>query len=451
MLSLGIDANNHINNSGFGYDAAGNLTQDGTSGVTYSFDAENRLYKITGISGGPYCYFYDGNGLRVAKKSGANSDCTGGTFMKLYWRSTSGDALAETDSTGSTTNVAYNEYVFFSGRRIASRDGTGTIFYYFADQVGSTRTITTGNGTGQTPGQLCYDADFTPYGLEIQHTEHLQTTACPPNYKFTGYERDSETGLDYAFARYYSPSLNRFYSTDPLGGSIGSLQSHNAYAYVLNNPLNFTDPTGLGPCGQSKFGATKQFCSTPAGGGAGLGCMLDGVIESCGTVSRLAGAGALDGVSSPLPTGGNGTITIWLSGGSVQSISNPSGQQSESFTTSFPGQWVTLSLGGPSETGGSGAVQYQQYVGIRMLQTLGGTLKKPVLEYLCGPSANQNLTNYIVEGATKGAIYGFRSGGWWGALDGAVVGGGGGMLTGMLATAACSEAGVYPPGSKIGN
>ena len=273
MLNLGVDANNHINNSGFGYDAAGNMTQDGTSGVTYFFDVENRMYKITGISGGPYCYFYDGNGLRVAKKSGANSDCTGGTLVKLYWRSISGDALAETDSTGSVTNAAYNEYVFFSGRQIAARNGTGPIFYYFADQVGSTRSITTGNGTGQTPGQLCYDADFTPYGLEIPHTEHLQTTACPPNYKFTGYERDGETGLDYAFARYYSSSLNRFYSTDPLGGSIGSLQSHNAYAYVTNNPANIIDPSGMDGCA-----APKRIGADPCDGwitippmGQGLG------------------------------------------------------------------------------------------------------------------------------------------------------------------------------------
>jgi len=72
--------------------------------------------------------------------------------------------------------------------------------------------------------------------------------ACPTNYKFTGYERDSETGLDYAFARYYSSRLGRFLSTDPLGGSVGSVQSHNAYAYTLNNPLNAVDPSGMSEC-----------------------------------------------------------------------------------------------------------------------------------------------------------------------------------------------------------
>lgn len=82
----------------------------------------------------------------------------------------------------------------------------------------------------------------------MQHTERLQTSACPPNYKFAGYERDPETGLDYAFARYYSSLLGRFLSTDPLGGSVGSLQSHNAYAYALNNPLNASDPSGTDSC-----------------------------------------------------------------------------------------------------------------------------------------------------------------------------------------------------------
>jgi hypothetical protein len=105
-------------------------------------------------------YIYDGNGLRVAKKSGATS-CSSDTVTKLYWRSIAGDALAETDASGNTLN----EYVFFGGRRIASRNGTGSVFYFFADQLGSTRTITDANGTASAPtlsGRLCVRLLFFP-------------------------------------------------------------------------------------------------------------------------------------------------------------------------------------------------------------------------------------------------------------------------------------------------
>ncbi len=50
--------------------------------------------------------------------------------------------------------------------------------------------------------------------------------------------------LDYMHARYYNPMIGRFLSVDPVGGSVGSSQSWNMYAYVLNSPMNFVDPTG---------------------------------------------------------------------------------------------------------------------------------------------------------------------------------------------------------------
>jgi RHS repeat-associated protein len=209
------------------YDASGNMVKDGT--YTYAFDAENHLLTASGMSGGPWSYVYDGHGLRVEK--------TNGSTGTLYWRDISGNTIAETDLTGSTTNAAYREYVFFAGQRIASRDSatpTPNVYYYYADQVGSTITITTANGTP------CYQATFTPYGQEMA----TQTT-CSSNYKFTGYERDAETGLDYAFARYYNSRLARFMSADPLGGDSGDPQSLNRYAYVGNGPTSSTDPTGM--------------------------------------------------------------------------------------------------------------------------------------------------------------------------------------------------------------
>jgi RHS repeat-associated protein len=62
--------------------------------------------------------------------------------------------------------------------------------------------------------------------------------------KFTGYERDAETGLDFAQARYFSSTEGRFISADSLLGSLTNPQTFNRYSYVLNNPLNSTDPTG---------------------------------------------------------------------------------------------------------------------------------------------------------------------------------------------------------------
>jgi RHS repeat-associated protein len=236
LLSVTVDAaTNRINSTGFVHDLSGNMTTEGgTAGYTYTYDAENHLTQASGMTGGPWTYAYDGDGLRVEK-----SNASGGT---LYWRAITGDTIAETDLTGSTTNTAYREYIFFAGRRIASRDSatpTPNVYFYYTDHLGSTTAITTASGT------VCYQASFTPYG-----EEHLaQTTTCPQNYKFTGYERDLETGLDYAFARYYDSRLGRFMSGDPLGGDASDPQSLNRYAYVENSPMNLTDPLGLKlPC-----------------------------------------------------------------------------------------------------------------------------------------------------------------------------------------------------------
>lgn len=67
-------------------------------------------------------------------------------------------------------------------------------------------------------------------------------------YRFTGKERDQESGNDYFGARYYGSSMGRFLSPDPSGlvyADPKNPQSLNLYAYVLNNPLIHIDPRGL--------------------------------------------------------------------------------------------------------------------------------------------------------------------------------------------------------------
>ena len=160
--------------------------------------------------------------------------------------------LAETDSSGNTQN----EYVFFGGRRIAQRTSSGSVYFYYSDPLGTIHTITNGTGTA------CYDATFTPYGQEMLNPNISQT--CSSNYKFTGYEYDSETGLYYAKARYYNPRLGRFMSADPLSGDVIDPQSLNRYAYVINAPTILTDPTGLDNCIPGK--GAGRYVSCQSGG-----------------------------------------------------------------------------------------------------------------------------------------------------------------------------------------
>jgi RHS repeat-associated protein len=95
--------------------------------------------------------------------------------------------------------------------------------------------------------------DYLPFGEEIGliggRNAGQGYVADNTRQKFTGYESDAETGLNFAQARYQSPTQGRFISVDPLGASATTLnpQSFNRYSYVLNNPTNLTDPDGLMP------------------------------------------------------------------------------------------------------------------------------------------------------------------------------------------------------------
>jgi RHS repeat-associated protein len=79
--------------------------------------------------------------------------------------------------------------------------------------------------------------------------------------QYAGLERDDVTGLDHTWWRKYENRSGRWTSTDPLAGSIGNPQSLNRYAYVQNDPVNFSDPTGL----FAYLGVVRRF-NDPSGG-----------------------------------------------------------------------------------------------------------------------------------------------------------------------------------------
>jgi len=208
---------------GYPYDAAGNLLGDGN--YVYTYDAENRIIQVNmpGPGGALVAsYVYDASGQRVRKTTGSSS--------VDYLYDLSGNKIAEVSSSG-----VWNRGEIYGGGHLATYVNSSTYFHH-TDWLGTERVRTNISGIS------CETITSLPFG-DGQGISGSCSDASPVH--FTGYERDSETGLDYASARHYGSSLGRFLSPDPLSGSPSNPQSWNRYSYVYNNPLNATDPSGM--------------------------------------------------------------------------------------------------------------------------------------------------------------------------------------------------------------
>jgi RHS repeat-associated protein len=211
-------ADNQNRMAGYGYDAAGNLTEWG-----FAYNSENQLIQAPLAS---LKFDYDAGGRRVQKSNGT-----------LYWYG-AGSVLEETNLSGALKA----EYIFFGGKRIARRDPSGAVHYYFADHLGSTDIVT--NATGTVVEE---ESEYYPFGGE----RVIIDAGIGNNYKFTGKERDPEDGLDEFGARRYTWYFSRFTTPDwaakPTAvpyANFGNPQSLNLYSYVKNNPTTFGDPDG---------------------------------------------------------------------------------------------------------------------------------------------------------------------------------------------------------------
>jgi RHS repeat-associated protein len=71
------------------------------------------------------------------------------------------------------------------------------------------------------------------------------TSGTSEKHRFTNYERDAESGSDYAMNRQHQNANGRFMQPDPVAGTLVNPQSMNRYTYVLNDPINLNDPLGL--------------------------------------------------------------------------------------------------------------------------------------------------------------------------------------------------------------
>jgi RHS repeat-associated protein len=122
-----------------------------------------------------------------------------------------------------------------------------TINWLVTDQLGTPRMVFDQSGSLATTKRH----DYAPFGEELLNGARPTTVGYASGdtarQKFTQKERDIETGLDYFGARYFASAQGRFTTADPLmsSGTVENPQSWNRYSYVLNHPLELTDPLGL--------------------------------------------------------------------------------------------------------------------------------------------------------------------------------------------------------------
>jgi RHS repeat-associated protein len=230
------------------YDAAGNVIFDNQLGAAgdRTYDAENRM--VTAAGGGANSYGYNADGKRVRRAVGAQ------TFWQVY--GVGGELVAEYLWNGATATLQ-KEHGYRAGEMLIVAEGA-TVRWLVKDHLGTPRILA--DQTGSLGGIRRHD--YLPFGEETLAGAQRSGNGYQAEgvrQKFTGYERDAETELDNAEARYYSATQGRFASIDSLLASARrqTPQSWNRFIYVINNPQKYVDPSGLdwivGPGGNTFF------------------------------------------------------------------------------------------------------------------------------------------------------------------------------------------------------
>ena len=221
----------------YSFDAGGNMRSETTSRhFEWNHSDQMKAFRTQTDGAEPSIYahyLYDAAGQRAKKlvrKQGGQIEVThyvDGMFEHHRWASgTQGGENNQVHVMDDMQRVALVRI------GVAHPDDKGpAVQFQLSDHLGSSNVV------ADSGGALVNREEFTPYG------ETSFGSFAKKRYRFTGMERDEESGLSYHGKRCYVPALTRWANCDPAGIAGGQ----NAYAYVLDNPLRLTDHSGMQP------------------------------------------------------------------------------------------------------------------------------------------------------------------------------------------------------------
>ncbi|MGP4024350.1 SpvB/TcaC N-terminal domain-containing protein [Actinomadura sp. 3N407] len=260
---------------GTGYDANGNMLRMPQL-QQLEWDFKNQL-RMTARQNERTFYVYDADGQRIRK---VTESATGSVKDERIYLG--GFEIHRRQ--GPNPLVHETLHIQGDGQRIAlvetRTQGDGPpqlVRYQFGNHLGSA--VLELDDTAQI---ISYE-EFTPYGSTSYQAVRAQTEV-PKRYRFTGKERDEESGLYYHGARYYAPWLARWASCDP----ILAREYAHPYAFVANNPVKSTDPNGAE---EKKPAATGAYTMPP--NRADMGTLIHKIV-----LNTIALRLAVRGVSS---------------------------------------------------------------------------------------------------------------------------------------------------------
>lgn len=209
---------------------------------TMSWDYAEQLRHVNLQGGGDAYYVYDLDGQRIRKVIETNGTTVKERIYLGAWeiyrvRNASGIQL-ERESLHIMDEQ--NRIGLVETKTIGESNQEGLLpiaRYQISDHLGSASMEL------DDVGEMISYEEYHPYGTTAYHAGSSLINVSQKRYRYTGKERDEESGFSYHEARYYSNVINRWLTPDPAGVSGGQ----NLYAYVLGNPINLIDEHGTAP------------------------------------------------------------------------------------------------------------------------------------------------------------------------------------------------------------